>query len=299
MPMTRRGIRITWLDVVLIGIAVAAVAWLVHRVNTELHYHWDWGRIVPNYFFRFDAEEGRWVTNLLAEGFFMTIRLAVWASLLAAAMGVVLGVFRVSNILFLRLLGLVYVELIRNVPAIVFVFIFFFFVTGQIVPLLGIDEFLRDAEQNPGALLTILEILFSRPNLLTNFVAGVIVLSVFEATWVAEIVRAGIESIPKGQWEAGRSIGLSNFTVMRHIILPQAIQKVFPPLAGQFINVVKDSSLVALISIQELTFSAFEVAVSTTRVFEVWISTAIVYFVLCFTLSIVFRQLERLRTRTL
>ena len=144
-----------------------------------------------------------------------------------------------------------------------------------------------------------LEILFSRPNLLTNFVAGVIVLSVFEATWVAEIVRAGIESIPKGQWEAGRSIGLSNFTVMRHIILPQAIQKVFPPLAGQFINVIKDSSLVALISIQELTFSAFEVAVSTTRVFEVWISTAIVYFVLCFTLSIVFRQLERLRTRTL
>lgn len=291
--------RWTWLDVVLLALIAAAIGWIVYRVNTELHYKWDWDRIVPNYFFRYDAERGRWVINLLGEGLLMTIRLAVWGAIASAILGVLLGLCRVSNVLFFRLLGQVYVEIVRNVPAIVFVFAFFFFISGQIIPLLGVDEFLRSARTESPVLILLIDIFLSKPELLTNFVAGLIVLSVFEAAWVAEIVRAGIESIPKGQWEAARSVGLSNWTVMRYVILPQAIQKVFPPLAGQFINVIKDSSLVALISIQELTFAAFEISVSTTRVFEVWISCAVVYFVVCFALSLAFRRFERLRTRTL
>ena len=229
----------------------------------------------------------------------MTIRLALWASLAAAVIGVFLGLCRISTALFFRAVGLVYVEIIRNVPAIIFVFAFFFFISGQIVPLLGVEAFIRNARVNSPNLIWAIDVFLSKPELLTNFVAGLIVLSVFEAAWVAEIVRAGVESIPKGQWEAARSLGLGRWSVMRDVILPQALHKVLPPLAGQFINVIKDSSLVALISIQELTFAAFEISVSTGRVFEVWISCAVVYFALCFALSTAFRRLERLRTRTL
>ena len=85
------------------------------------------------------------------------------------------------------------------------------------------------------------------------------------AAYIAEIVRAGIQSIPKGQIEAGRTIGLSSLKIMRYVVLPQAIQKVIPPLAGQFITLIKDSSLVALISIQELSFLAMEIAISEQR----------------------------------
>ena len=98
---------------------------------------------------------------------------------------------------------------------------------------------------------------------------------------------------PEGQWEAGRALGLGRGRIIRDIVLPQALQKVFPPLAGQFINVVKDSSIISLISIQELAFSAVEVAVSTGRVFEVWLSVALMYFAICFLFSLVFRRLER------
>ena len=85
------------------------------------------------------------------------------------------------------------------------------------------------------------------------------------AAYIAEIVRAGIQSIPKGQIEAGRTIGLSSLKIMRYVVLPQAIQKVIPPLAGQFITLIKDSSSVALISIQELSFPAMEIAISEQR----------------------------------
>ena len=112
------------------------------------------------------------------------------------------------------------------------------------------------------------------------------------AAYIAEIVRAGIQSIPKGQIEAGQTIGLSSVQIMRNVVLPQAIQKVIPPLAGQFITLIKDSSLVALISIQELSFLAMEIAISEQRFFEVWISVGLMYFSVCFACALVFRRFE-------
>jgi polar amino acid transport system permease protein len=111
---------------------------------------------------------------------------------------------------------------------------------------------------------------------------------------VTEIVRGGIESIDKGQWEASRSLGLTRGRTLRLVILPQAIQRTIPPLAGQFISLIKDSSIVSLISIQDLTFLGNEVAATTTRVFEAWTIVALLYFALCFALS---RQFARLEVR--
>ena len=111
-------------------------------------------------------------------------------------------------------------------------------------------------------------------------------------------MRAGIQSIGKDQWEAARAIGLSRFNVLRDVILPQAGRKILPPLAGQFITLIKVSSIVSLISIQELTFLATEVASSTTKVFETWILVGGMYFCICFGFAVLFGWLERRARRS-
>ena len=126
-----------------------------------------------------------------------------------------------------------------------------------------------------------------------QLVSGVIVLALFESAFVGEIVRAGIQSVGRGQREAAKSIGMNGFQEMAYIVLPQAIQRVIPPLAGQFITLIKDSSLVALISIQELSFLAMEIAISEQRFFEVWIFTGIMYFIVCYACALAFGRLEK------
>jgi polar amino acid transport system permease protein len=117
-------------------------------------------------------------------------------------------------------------------------------------------------------------------------------LAVFTGAYVAEIVRAGISSIHKGQMEAGRSLGMTSAQTMRYVILPQAFKRVLPPLAGQFINLIKDSSLVSVISITDLTKAGREVVSSTFSPFEVWFTVALLYLVLTGTLSFLVRRLE-------
>ena len=288
-PQRQDGkIQVHWLDFVVIGAVVAAVWYFYNQVNTVLHYNWDWNTI-PVYIFRWDVEEGRWVSNLIVQGFFITIRLAIWSIVCAAILGVTFGLFRVSPSLFLRLIGRVYVEFVRNMPPLVFIFIFYFFLSDQIMPLIGAEDFVHHASPTS---IYIVERLFGQANLFANFLSGVIVLALFEGAYVTEIVRAGIQSVPRGQWEAGSSIGLNRFQLLRYVVIPQAIQKIVPPLCNQFIQTIKDSSIVSLISIQELTFLSVEVAVSTTRVFEVWITAAIIYFFICWGLARVFARVE-------
>ena len=289
-----RKLRFGWLDVVILAVMFGLIGYVLHRAHSHFHYQWDW-RLIPGYFIRYDAAQGHWILNLLGQGFLATVRLAVWGSLLAALIGGVMGICRVSPSLFLRLISRTYVELIRNIPPLVFIFIFYFFISSQLPFLLDLEN--QIAAAGPTT-LHILALLFGPPGLLPNFLSGLICLALFEGAYVTEIVRAGIEAIPKGQWEAAWALGLHSWRVLTEVILPQAMQKVLPPLAGQFISLIKDSSLISLISIQELTFTGTELAVSSGRVFEVWLTIAALYFLLCFGLARVFRRLEwRLRER--
>ena len=289
MAIRRKRTKLGIIDFAIFAILVAAVVYVWYRVDSVLEYRWDW-TIIPHYLYRWDEEERRWVANLLMQGLYTTIRLALWSIVLAAIVGVVFGIMRTSRRLFPRMLSRVYVELIRNIPPLVFIFIFYFFISSRIMPLLGIEEFIRHASPET---LAWLEVLFGPPKLISNVISGIICLAMFEGAYVTEIVRAGIQSIPKTQTEAGFSIGLSRLQLMRYVILPQAVQRVVPPLAGQFITLVKDSSIVSLISIQELTFLAIETSVSTARVFEVWITVAGLYFGVCWSCALVFDWLER------
>jgi len=282
-------LRFGWLDALILAVVFGLIGYVLHRAQSHFHYNWDW-RLIPGYFARYDAEQGHWVLNLLGRGFLATVRLALWGSVLATLIGGVMGVCRVSRSLFLRLLSRTYVELIRNIPPLVFIFIFYFFISGQIMPWLDVEN--RLAAAGPET-LRVLAFLFGPPELLPNFLSGLICLALFEGAYVTEVVRAGIEAVPKGQWEAARALGMDSGQVMGEIVLPQAIQKMIPPLAGQFISLVKDSSLISLISIQEMTFTGTELAVSSGRVFEVWLTVAALYFLLCFGLSRLFRRLER------
>ena len=289
MAFHRKKTRLGWIDFTIFAALIVAIAYVYYRVDSVLEYRWEWS-VIPNYLYRWDEEQQQWVANLLMQGLYTTIRLALWGIVLAAIIGVVFGVMRTSQRLFPRMLSRVYVELIRNIPPLVFIFIFYFFISSQIMPLLGIEEFVRHA---PPETLAWMEVLFGPPPLISNVISGIICLAMFEGAYVTEIVRAGIQSIPKTQTEAGLSIGLSRLQLMRYVILPQAVQRVVPPLAGQFITLVKDSSIVSLISIQELTFLAVETAVSTTRMFEVWITVAGLYFGVCYFCALLFDWLER------
>ena len=276
-------------DTLVIASAVFLVAYIIYKVDTVMIYNWHWG-FLWEYILRWDEEQQAYAPNLLLKGLATTFRLVIWSMLLASVIGIVMGVMRTSSGVFFRTVSRLYVEFIRNMPPVVFIFVFFFFISSQFVPLLGIDELSVNASPETIALL---EILLGPPELFANVISGIICLALFEGAYITEIIRAGIQSIDKGQTEAGQSIGLTRFQTLRWVIFPQAVQKVIPPLTGQFINLIKDSSIVSLISIQELTFLAQEVAYSTQYVFEIWLFVAGVYFCICYSLALLFAQLEK------
>ena len=282
-------LRWTWLDAALIVAVAMFLGFLFWRAGAVFSYKWNWSSVLP-FVYRFDAVAGKWVPNLLIEGLLTTIRLALWGILFASVIGIAMGLARTSKRLFFRLIGTFYVMLIRNIPPVVFVFVFVFFIASQIMPTLAVGE--RVQALSPQAQQWI-SVFFGSPKQIDNFLLGLIALSVFSGAYVTEIVRAGIESVPRSQIEAGDSLGFSKGDVMRFIVLPQAMRNVLPPMAGQLIQLIKDSSLVSLVSIQELTFMAQDVQVSTQRVFEVFVLIAAIYFVICFSLSQLFSYLER------
>jgi polar amino acid transport system permease protein len=281
--------RLSLFDYAIFGLVIVAVSYAAYRVSDVLVYDWNWSRVF-NFLIRYDADAESYVANLLLFGLATTLRLAVWATILATIIGVVMGYWRTCDNLALRIISRTYVELIRNLPPLVFIFIFYFFISSQLFPVLGVDDI------NPDSWFvnsTMFKIMFGDERLLSNFLAGALCLAMFEGAYITEIVRAGIQSVGKGQWEASRAIGLSPFNVLRDVVLPQAFRKILPPLAGQFITLIKDSAIVSLISIQELTFMATEVAATTTRVFETWILVGAIYFILCYIFALTFGWLER------
>lgn len=286
--------RLKLADYLIFGGVIALIVYAGYRVNDVLVYDWNWQRVFE-FLVWTNKKTGALETGLLVKGLLMTLRLAVWATVLATIFGGVMGFWRTSGNLAFRLISRGYVELIRNIPPVVFIFVFYFFISSQIFPLLGLDAI---NEKSPFVTNDVYHVLFGDPHLLSNFLAGVLCLAMFEAAYITEIVRAGIQAVPWGQWEAARAIGLSRVNVLRDVILPQAVRKILPPLAGQFITLIKDSAIVSLISIQELTFLATEVAATTTKVFETWILVGAMYFVLCYSLAVIFARLERRAARS-
>jgi polar amino acid transport system permease protein len=286
--VTARRPTIGWPDALIAACLAAGAAYLIYRVRVGLNYPWDWGSI-PQYVLRYDTAQGGWVPNVIADGFLMTIRLSIWATLMATLIGVVMGLLRVSRSRFRRMVAAAYVELTRNTPPLVLIFIFYFFIGDQLLSSADIELWVREQSVEVQALFSML---LAPPGRLTAFLSAVLTLSIFEGAYITEIVRAGIQSIDRGQREVAAALGFTRWQRMRHVILPQAVQRILPTLGGQFISTIKDSAIVAVISIPELTFRGMELMAATYLTFETWITITGLYFVLTFGCSLGIRRVE-------
>jgi polar amino acid transport system permease protein len=204
---------------------------------------------------------------ILAEGLTTTLALALPAILLAAAWGVVVVSGLLSKAKPLQLVSRGYVEVVRNTPVLVQMF-FIYFGSGVL----------------------------GHP--LSGFTAGLLALVLQNGAYVAEIYRAGIQSVSQRQAEAGMALGLMPGAAFRIVVLPQAVRKVIPPLSNQGVLIIKDTSLVATISVAEMTFRARLLADRTAAVFEIFFALALFYLVLTMAFSLLMRLVEvRLRIR--
>ncbi|MBA2872978.1 putative glutamine transport system permease protein [Anoxybacillus calidus] len=205
--------------------------------------------------------------DMYMQGFGHTVKASLLALLGSLLIGIVIAVFRIAPVRPLNWFGAAYVEFIRNIPLILVVFVFFF---G--FPALGVR--------------------------LDSFTAGTLGLTVYTAAFIAEVIRAGILSVPKGQMEAARSSGLTYLQTMRYIILPQAIKIVIPPLGNQFINLVKNSSILGVIAGLDLMYFGDLISSETFVTFDVYIFVAMFYLVLTVPLSLGVGFLERRLARS-
>lgn len=287
--MTRNKLRFRVSDAIILLLCIAAAVFIFYRVKYGLEYKADWS-VIPQFLIKRHPESGRWVPNYLLQGLVTTLKLSIWSTILAVILGLLIAIFRTSTNLFLRMVGRTYVELIRNLPPLILIFIFYFFVIDQLMPLLGIEDFIRNSSESIQAVLAFL---FAEKSLIVQFISGITTLAFFEGAYIAEIFRAGIESLERGQREAAYSLGLSWLDEMRFIVMPQVIKRVLPTLANEFINTIKYSAITSVVSIQELTFMGRQVVVSTRNIFETWITVAAMYMVLTLSLSLITSRLEK------
>lgn len=200
--------------------------------------------------------------DMFLEGFKTTLYVSFLALIGSFVLGILFAIFRIAPIKPLNWIGAIYVEFIRNIPILI---ILFFIFTG--LPSLGIT--------------------------LSGFVAGTIALTIYTSAFIAEAIRAGILAVPAGQTEAARSSGLTYTQTMWHVILPQAIKIVIPPLGNQFINLVKNSSILTIVAAGELMYQGDLISARTYVTFDVYIFVGIFYLILTLPLSYGVLRLEK------
>jgi polar amino acid transport system permease protein len=212
-----------------------------------------------------------WVLLLIGQypngplgGLAITLLLSIAGLLLAFPVSVLLAVARVSPLRFVRAPATVIIYVVRGVPLVMFIFWVYFF-----VPLL-----------------------IGRT--VSGFTTMLVTLVIYEAAYLAEVIRAGIEGLPKGQMEASRALGMSYLQTTFKVILPQALYNMLPAMVSQFVSNIKETSLGYVISVNELTFAANQInSTLLTKPFPVFILLAVIYFVLCFMLTRLARALEK------
>ncbi len=213
----------------------------------------------------------KWRVGILMQGLWLTLKVSIIAIFFGILIGLFTGIARISSNPALKWSAITYIEIIRGSPLLVQIFIWYFVLGTLLNNLLAT----RGINQIPPLWF------------------GVAALACFTGAYVAEMVRAGIQSIHRGQTEAARSLGMTYVKSMRHVILPQALRRILPPLAGQFISLIKDSSLLGIIAIRELTKATREVVTTSLQPFELWFVCALLYLVLTFSLSMLLQYLER------
>lgn len=199
---------------------------------------------------------------LFFKGWLITITLSLGSLFLSLAIGLLAAICARSKVWLLEALSKIYIELIRGTPLLVQILFFYYVVAHQI----GLEN---------------------------RYTAGIIILSLFNGAYIAEMFRAGIDAVSTTQRESALAIGLSTFQSYRYVILPQAIRQVLPPLTGQFASIIKDSSLLSIIGINEVTNSAQQINSVTYSTLESYLPLAFAYLLLTLPISLWSKQLEK------
>lgn len=230
-----------------IGLVIAVLAWILSSGADAMNYRWQWHQI-PQYLFV--HEDGEWYRGELIDGLLITLKISAVSLIFTLGLGLITALLRLSDSIVGRALARGYIELIRNTPLLVQIYILYF-VLGPILDL-------------------------------ERFTTAVLALSLFQGAYTAEIFRAGLNAIPKGQFEAAASLGLSQWQMYRFVILPQVIKRILPPLTNETVSLVKNSSIVSIMAIFDLTTEGRNIVADTAMPFEVWFTVAAIY--LCVTL---------------
>lgn len=199
---------------------------------------------------------------VFVQGFGNTVLISLLSLILSLSIGLIASLCRYSNILIFRYAARFYIEIIRGTPLLVQL-LFFFYVAASAV---GVQN---------------------------RLLVGVLTLSIFSGAYIAEVLRAGIESTRKTLLESATAIGLSPFQTYRYVIFPIAFRQILPPLAGQFASIIKDSSLLSILGITEFTYAAQQVSSATFSTLECYFPLAAGYFALTFPISALSRYLEK------
>ena len=238
------------------------VIYLIARMSVTgaeaMGYNWQWYR-VPDYLYRLTEDGFQW--GEIFFGLVTSIDLSVKAFILATIVGLFIALLRLSGLLVGSGAALVYLELVRNIPLLVLLYLIYY-VMG---PIFKFDRYM----------------------------AAIICLAVYHSATISEIFRAGINSVPKGQWEAAKSIGMSVAQSYRFIILPQSIKVMLPPLTNEAVQLIKSSAIVSVIAVAELTTIGRNIISDTYMSFEIWFTVAVVYLVVTLILSTFVSGLEK------
>ena len=197
----------------------------------------------------------------LVNGLIVTLKISALGAMLAFSIAILLALMRISKYPVLQYIATAYITVIRGTPLLVQIFIFYF----------------------------IIATIFEMP----RFYAGAMSLGLFYGAYIAEVLRGAIQSIERGQYEAAKSLGMNYVQTMLYIIMPQALKRALPALVGEMISLVKDSSLVSVISITDLTKVGREIVANTFSPFETWLIVAAMYFAITSILSFVGHRMER------
>jgi len=232
-----------------VGLVGIGLYWLLNSGAEAMNYRWQWYRI-PQYLWF--VEDGEWFPAELLEGLLVTLKISAVSLACTLVIGLTTALLRLSDSIVGRGLAKAYIELVRNTPLLVQIYLLYF-VFG---PVLGLER----------------------------FTTAVLALSLFQGAYTAEIFRAGLNSIAKGQFEASHSLGLSQVDSYRFVILPQVIRRILPPLTNETVSLVKNSSIVSVMAIFDLTTEGRNIVADTAMPFEVWFTIAGIY--LCVTLAL-------------
>ena len=256
MLIVRKAVFIDSLKYILF---LSVIVFILTVSSANMNYNWQWYRI-PGYIITQSAD-GSIEAGRLIKGLGITVKISVISLLLAFVIGMITALFRLSSSIVARIVSRVYLELIRNTPLLIQLFVIYFIIS----PVFNISP----------------------------FISAVVALSFFEGAYASEIIRGGINAIPKGQWESAYSLGLSSLDTYRYIILPQTLRQVLPPLTGQAVSLIKDSALVSTIAIFDLTMSGQAIISETFLTFEIWFTVAIIYLFMTVSISAFVHHLEK------